>query len=113
MSREIWKRLKSLKRLKSRNLTVSYRVRFRGRQRKHEEDSYAHGKALQWLAELQWLHMHMDLIARLGMITCQFLNGLDNHDLQLQAAMIASSLKRGGDPQIPCQESCVAHLAHG
>ncbi len=60
-----------------RDLTVAYKAQFRARRRHHGEDMHPYVEALEKMAEMA-LPL-LDPIARVEMVTDQFLTGLDSH----------------------------------
>ena len=81
-----WEELKDLltRRFQLRNLTSVYKAQFRARRRQRNEDIHTYVDTLQKLAEMAW--PYLDPLAREEMVADQFLTGLDNHELRVQAA---------------------------
>ncbi len=81
-----WEELKDLltRRFQQRDLTSAYKAQFRARRRQRNEDIHTYVDTLQKLAEMAW--PYLDPLAREEMVADQFLTGLDNHELRVQAA---------------------------
>ncbi len=81
-----WEELKDLltRRFQPRDLTSAYKAQFRARRRQRNEDIHTYVDTLQKLAEMAW--PYLDPLAREEMVADQFLTGLDNHELRVQAA---------------------------
>ncbi len=87
-----WTELNTLltRRFQPRDLTAAYKARFRARKRQKSKDIPTYIDALQKLAEMA--SPLLDPIARGEMVTDQFLNGLDSHELRAQVA--ATGIRR-------------------
>ncbi len=81
-----WKTLKDLltRRFQPRDLTSAYKAQFRARRRQRNGDIHTYVDTVQKLAEMAW--PYLDPLAREEMVADQFLTGLDNHELRVQAA---------------------------
>ena len=81
-----WEELKDLltRRFQPCDLTSAYKAQFRARRRQRNEDIHTYVDTLQKLAEMAW--PYLDPLAREEMVADQFLTGLDNHELCVQAA---------------------------
>ena len=66
------------------DLTSAYKAQFRARRKQRNEDIHTYVDTLQKLAEMAWTHL--DPLAREEMVADQFLTGLNNHELCVQAA---------------------------
>ncbi len=67
-----------------RDLTSAYKAQFRARRRQRNEDIQNYVDTLPKMAEMVW--PYLDPLAREEMVADQFLTGLDNHELRVQAA---------------------------
>ena len=72
------------KRFQLRDLPFVHKAQFRARRRQRKEDIHTYVDTLQKLAEIAW--PYLDSLAREEMVANQFLTGLDNHELRVQAA---------------------------
>ncbi len=72
------------RRFQPRDLTSAYKAQFKARRRQRQEDIHTYVDTLQKLAEMAW--PYLDTLAREEMVADQFLTGLDNHELRVQAA---------------------------